>query len=247
MLMLLLCCLFQDKPNIVMRNAQELVVGAEYYVGISGESFNSTSAKKIAVCRLALFCEEYLKYVVADDEVGIREMVQGGKINGADHCSKIKILQESKIPFKDNVIVEVRFLDGNLKDKKGWVFKPHIVLPVDLTKEEMLAKEAQERADKEAKKKADADKLQKEKEKAEKAERMKVEREQQESIERVKNELKQAEDEVKAADLLKYAKRWLSQGDKDVAKRRLDEILKRFPNSKVAPEAKKLKEKLEGK
>lgn len=230
-----------------MKSAADLVVGETYYLGTAGEAFNSKSNEKIAVCTLALYCDEYLKYAVADDEIGVREMVQKGKIIGADQCSKIKILQVSKIPFKSTEIVEIRFLDGNLKDKKGWVFKQHIVVLYDQLKEEMFAKEAKEKADKEEKARVAADRLRKEKEAAEKAERLKAYREQQESIQRVKNEQKQAENEIKAAELLKYAKRWLSEGEKDLAKRRLEEILKNFPDSKVAPEAKKLKEKIEGK
>jgi hypothetical protein len=51
-------------------------------------------------------------------------------------------------------------------------------------------------------------------------------------------------DEDRAAELLKAAKRWLSEGDKELALRRLDELLKRFPKSAVAEEAKELREKV---
>lgn len=54
-----------------------------------------------------------------------------------------------------------------------------------------------------------------------------------------------AKDEDRAAELLKAAKRWLSEGDKELALRRLDELLKRFPKSKVAAEARKMRGELE--
>lgn len=50
--------------------------------------------------------------------------------------------------------------------------------------------------------------------------------------------------EDKANELLKHAKRWLAEGDKELAKKRLQDLLKRFPNSKASPEAKKLMEGL---
>jgi len=48
-------------------------------------------------------------------------------------------------------------------------------------------------------------------------------------------------DAERAADLLKTAKRWIAADDKELAQRSLDELLKRFPDSAVADEAKKLK------
>jgi hypothetical protein len=60
----------------------------------------------------------------------------------------------------------------------------------------------------------------------------------------VKNEKDKVEYEVKAAELLKHAKRWQSEGNKEIAVQRLEELLRRFPKSKVAGEAKKMLEGL---
>lgn len=51
----------------------------------------------------------------------------------------------------------------------------------------------------------------------------------------------EAKAEETAADLLKSAKRWLDEANnKELARERLQDLLKRFPKSKVAPEAEKM-------
>lgn len=237
MLPLLFLCIFQDNPKMAMRLVPDIKVGEEYYAGTAGNPLDFKSDSRIGVCAIALFCDEYMKYSTANDDKGIQEMAQGKRLFGADHNSKIKILQVSKIPFKEVVIVEVRFLSGNQKDKKGWLFKQDIVEPFDAVKEQ------KEKADKEARIKEDRDKAEIA-ERQQKADRIKAEEEKKKQAKAEAQTKAAAKDEERAADLLKAAKRWLSEGDKELALRRVDELLKRFPASKAAPEAKKLKEQI---
>ena len=54
-------------------------------------------------------------------------------------------------------------------------------------------------------------------------------------------------DEEKAGELLKWAKRWLDRddlNDKDTGVRRLEELLRRFPNTETAKETRKMLETL---
>lgn len=50
-----------------------------------------------------------------------------------------------------------------------------------------------------------------------------------------------AEEEAKAHELLIAANRWLAAGNKEIARERVQELLRRFPNSSAAKEAKDLK------
>lgn len=64
-----------------------------------------------------------------------------------------------------------------------------------------------------------------------------------EAEERKAQAIRDAEEE-KAADLLKHARRWRDEEkNEEVAQRRIDELLRRFPNSKAADEARKWKRK----
>jgi hypothetical protein len=55
---------------------------------------------------------------------------------------------------------------------------------------------------------------------------------------------KAAQDEELASERLKYAKKLIDRGEADVAKERLQKIVKEFPNTKAAAEAKALLEKM---
>lgn len=95
---------------------------------------------------------------------------------------------------------------------------------------------------------AEAKRIQKEQEtkELEQKEKLRKETEQRDRAVREADEKKAANrkiEEEKAGELLKWAKRWLNPddlNDKDNAVRRLEEILRRFPNTESAKEARKI-------
>jgi hypothetical protein len=220
----------EKKGKLILRKPHNIKVGDEFYLGTEGKYLDvKYENQDVAIIAIALFCDEYVKYVVAGDGTGIKEMIRGNRLFTTAHGTKAKILQLSKIPFKNIEIFEVRLLDGEMKDKKGYVFSHDIFEPVDLELAEKRKVQAQKELDqeREAQEKLTA----KNREQAEKRKSMEA---------KAKADKKLAEDEAKAAELLKHAKRWLAEGDKELAKKRLDDLLKRFPTSQAAPEAKKL-------
>lgn len=115
---------------------------------------------------------------------------------------------------------------------------------LDVDELDQWAKSAGERRAK-MKMKEDEDRREKAKQQAKMDEVRKVEAERKLAKD-AKNKAEKAaiEDEEKADFLLKSAKRWLDENNKEVAERRINELLQRYPKSKSVAEAKKLLEKI---
>lgn len=163
------------------------------------------------VSKLMIFLEDYIKFSNANDQTGIKDMLLKGHAFVVKGPCKIKILDVKKHPISGFHFVEIRVLEGSKEQLDKTGWVVKGMICEHNTTKVTVKRPLTEREKSLKASNADAAKLK-----------------------------AASEAEEKAADLLKHAKRWLAEGEKDLARQRLTELLRRFPDSKVAPEAKKL-------
>lgn len=166
--------------------------------------------------------------VAANDSTGVQEMVDKGRAFLLEPQSSAQIIKKSGNWF------EVRVLSGTKSGVAVYVHTSYMRPPA--TPKEIEVEKKAEAVKREGKRK------EQKKADAAKAEQMKRDAEEKREATEQRDKERIAAEEEKAAELLKHAKRWLNEGDKELATRRLDELLKRFPRSRLAPEAKKLRD-----
>jgi len=172
---------------------------------------------QILVCKHESVLEnKWLKSVLAGDKEGLKEIIQDKDGFMVKGPCRVRVLQSGKAIFKPVYIAEIRILDGEKEHIGKTGWVPIVYLCRQLPKE-ITVERPFTKEEIEGKKKAeDAMKLK-----------------------------AKADYESKAAELLKHAKRWLDEGNKELAITRLKDLLKRFPESNSVAEAKKLLEALE--
>lgn len=164
-----------------------------------------------------------IELAAAMDKQGILQMILRGKVFMVKGGTQARVLQTGFRTY------EIRVTEGP-QDGKGGIVSREFVHAHDPVAEK--AREDRER------KAAAAAQQQRE---AEAAAATAEKRERQ----RAEKQLKQtAEDEKNAAAALNAAKNWIKEGDKDLAAKRLEELLKRYPDSSSAAEAKRLLESI---
>lgn len=189
--------------------------------------------------------------MIAKDSIGILNLVNAKLAFIVQSGTKARIID------KGFLTSEVRILEGNHFGRSGFLPSEFLVA-IDAVKEEQEQQQLERLNQIEA-----AEKKQLEEQKQQ--EQMNLEiarrkeanealrkaaqeaREREKMLEKERLDKKAAEDEDKANELLKHAKRWLNEGNKELAVIRLKDLLKRFPESKAAPEGRQLLEKIEGK
>jgi hypothetical protein len=171
-----------------------------------------------------------VKLVAAGDQIGVQKLVD------TDQVRLISPKTQALVITKSREWYEVRVLDGKYAGDALYIhpeFVKHPPSSAELAEDERKRKASEQR---------EADRLAEEKRKAAENEVARLQ-----GIEDARREKLAAQlqaDEDKAADLLKAARRWLdgSLGERDekLAQARIDELLRRFPNSQAAGEARKL-------
>jgi transposase-like protein len=190
---------------------------------------------------------------VAQDQLGIAEMLFDGRVMSVEVGTLVKVIDLGLFT------TEIRILEGKHAGRSGF-------LPSEFVVSKNLREELRKKIDTHKKELADSiaqldkieetERLEKQKRQLEKEREIAKAKEEQRlkelelrekeimdkilAEEKAKNKLKE-ENESKAHELLKHAKRWLNEEqNKEIAIRRLEELLRRFPDSSVAEEAKKM-------
>lgn len=197
--------------------------GAECYLGTDGMYLERCKTEdEVTVCAGFSSLHEWIKFTLAGEKKGIEDLMANRRIARVPNGTKVKVIKNDTTYVneanRDYKYTEVRVLEGKQKDLLLLVATTRLVS----IKEVLSEKEKQRRIDEKKMQEIQAKKAKQEEDAKKEA----------------------AKDEDRAAELLKAAKRWLSEGDKELALRRLDELLKRFPKAAVAEEAKKLKDEI---
>lgn len=192
--------------------------------------------------------------VAASDQIGVQEMVDKKRAFLLEPQTSAQVIKRT------GNWIEVRVLSGAKTGAAVYVHQSYLNPPP--TKKEIAEEEMQKADDEKAKLDAEKTRIAKLEEMRTMA--SKEARERQRAAKEAKVDQKNADakklfektdatqreaekksvEEDKAADLLLHARRWLKEGNKDIATERLDELLRRFPKSKVADEAKKLRSEI---
>lgn len=190
--------------------------GDVIFIGYDGSRIPSD--KVVYGCSNYVYLDDVDKFIRADDAIGINDLVRRGNALAIKVGDRAKVIKRDSTTVNKRLMayLEVRMLDGEHKDKSVTILF-HFAC--------RLTEEKPQKKDPPTPKITKAD-----------AEKKKVAEEKK----------KLEEDESKAAELLKHAKRWLDEGNKEHAITRLRDLLKRFPKSKSAPEAEKLLKGIEG-
>lgn len=234
--------------------------------GVDDDSFNLTYSPG-SKCRLGtkdikyvLVADGYIwsrrleELVTASDQIGVQEMVDKKRAFLLEPQTAAQVIKRT------GNWVEVRVLSGEKTGAAVYVHQSYLNPPP--SKKEIAAEEKQKSDDEKAK--LEAEKTSKAKQEEMRTKTLKESKEHQRAAKEASINLKNADakklfektdtvqreaekksvEEDKAADLLLHARRWLKEGNKEIATERLDELLRRFPKSKVADEAKKLRSEI---
>jgi len=224
MTILLLACLVsiqQDQPQSIKRTYTyrgNAAVGETVMLGIEGQVLGQTQTFAVAATNKAYLADQVKMYISGDME-GIDNLRNERRLLDIPTGTKAKVLAKDSVNYQNAKVFcyQVKILEGPHKDKALYVITSFLI-----TTKNDLTQEEQER--------------QKKQNEANAKDNKEVQAEQDKQ-----NAEKYAE--IK----LTVAKKYNRDGDKELAIRYLQELLRLYPNSKSAPEARELLKSLGGK
>jgi hypothetical protein len=228
MLTILVCLLFQsddtfkkkqtikeEKEKLVYRSLSGEFAAAErneYWIAKDKSIVEYKQPFKTLICDSSSTLENrWLKLIQSKDTEAIEEFSKSKQCFILEGPCKVQVLQSFKLSTT-TAIAEIRILEGDNE-----VINKTGWVPVNVLCERIKKQVIVERLMTKDEIKRYRDRIMAEHQKG------------------------NAEDEAKASELLKAANRWLARGNKDLARERVQELIRRFPNSNAAKEAKDMK------
>jgi hypothetical protein len=224
MITLLLACLVtvqQEQPHSIKRTYTyrgNAAVGETVMLGIEGQVLGRTQTFAVVATNKSYLADQ-VKFYISGDMESIDNLRDERRLLDIPTGTKAKVIAKDTVDYQNAKVFcyQVKILEGTQKDKTVYVITSFLIT----TKDELTQEE-------------------KERQKKQRAANAKSDKEAQADHDK-QNAEKYAE--IK----LTVAKKYQREGDKDLAVRYLEELLRLYPNSKVAPEARDLLKSLGGK
>jgi hypothetical protein len=224
MVTLVLACLVtipQEQPQTIKRTYTykgNAPAGAVVMLGIEGQVLGQTPTFAVVATNKAYLADQ-VKFYIDRDMAGVDNLRDEGRLLDIPTGTKAKVIAKDYVNYQNAKVFcyQMKILEGTHKDKTVYAITSFLI-----TIRDELTQEEKDRQKKQ--KEANA-----------------------KNIKESQAEQDKQNAEKYAESRLMVAKKYQREGDKELAIRYLQELLRMYPDSKVAPEARELLKSLDGK